>query len=462
MIDHKQRRSAITIVGSFASSTPRSSVAVSASDRGFDQHYVFSALEDDQLGSATVETFPSAEEVEISSFRNPFTLTWKARNIGTLSFTDTHSEVDFDFSATYGTNSDIDHQKETSSRLRLDRLKINTNKRIPWDGLPIKKECTGSCFLSRVFQCFRQRRWSFSGPEGWTGLFTSLLPCHYFIHSVGSDAKYEIDLSCTSTVPVSAPVVTNRDSAEEPTFWDLYPPSDYKDNLVAQSTEDSFETSTLQRTEVVPLDQIPHPVAQRVQYHLAGEGSAHIEGNHGSFFPQGWIWSQGIDETNNASFSLVSGQFIIRPISPPMTTVLHLRHRNNNRVTVLRTVDLFDRIHYRHTHKNITSAIGGQVLGETVVEGKSILKNCRIRLHIRAIQPMNEPNRTVFHQLHIPTREGFSNTPGCKETYLAHAKVEYWNSYWKNHQTVAADEVYEFPLTAYEFGGVFIGNRIGL
>jgi hypothetical protein len=155
-----------------------------------------------------------------------------------------------------------------------------------------------------------------------------------------------------------------------------------------------------------------------------------------------------------------------------MTTCLHLRHRNG-RVTVLRTVDLFDQIRYRHRHQqektssNKTKNNSPIIDAETVIEGKSILKNCRIRLHIQTRNTAQQQlpiNKKVFHQLHIPTRDGFSNSPGCQETYRAYAKLEYWNSYWNDHQALSSpsppDEVYKFPLTAYEFGGTFIGQTL--
>eukprot|EP01037_Dinobryon_pediforme_P040184 gene40184-49202_t len=34
---------------------------------------------------------------------------------------------------------------------------------------------------------------------------------------------------------------------------------------------------------------------------ITGQGYAHIEGNHGSFFPEGWTWCQGIAPSNETA-----------------------------------------------------------------------------------------------------------------------------------------------------------------
>jgi hypothetical protein len=40
-------------------------------------------------------------------------------------------------------------------------------------------------------------------------------------------------------------------------------------------------------------------------FSIRGRGLAHIEGNHGTFFPEGWVWSQAVSEDNTASLGLV-------------------------------------------------------------------------------------------------------------------------------------------------------------
>ena len=111
-----------------------------------------------------------------------------------------------------------------------------------------------------------------SGPEGWLG-YTSLLPCHYFVHSVGSVCEYRVDVGKETT--------------------------------------------------------------------LKGTGFAHVEGNHGTVFPEGWVWSQGVNRFNNVSMSLVLGKFSIGGLNP-LSVVLFVRTGHLTRV--FRSTDL-DRIH---------------------------------------------------------------------------------------------------------------------
>eukprot|EP00596_Hydrurales_sp_CCMP1899_P001734 CAMPEP_0119054648 /NCGR_PEP_ID=MMETSP1177-20130426/75217_1 /TAXON_ID=2985 /ORGANISM="Ochromonas sp, Strain CCMP1899" /LENGTH=97 /DNA_ID=CAMNT_0007034965 /DNA_START=1035 /DNA_END=1325 /DNA_ORIENTATION=- len=70
-----------------------------------------------------------------------------------------------------------------------------------------------------------------------------------------------------------------------------------------------------------------------------GKGYTHIEGNHGSFFPSGWVWSQAILEDNKASFGLTAGKFEIGAIEP-MTFILFVR--KGDKRTIFRTTGLDD------------------------------------------------------------------------------------------------------------------------
>jgi hypothetical protein len=229
--------------------------------------------------------------------------------------------------------------------LSIDGLevKVNTSARIPWS----------------------RSKASFSGPEGWLE-HTNLLPCHYFVHSVGSESNY------------------------------------------------TFAIKNL---------------------NLTGNGQAysHIEGNHGGFFPSGWVWSQGIGLYNEVSFSLVIGKFNIGPLVP-MTACLHLR-RKNKEVVVFRSID-FDQICYD---------LNG-ISGSVVLKASSKLKGYRIELRISR---RDDTKHTVF----VPTAGGFSNQPGCQETYRAVATLRLFDY----HSNQLAEES-EIPLTALEFGGQFIDS----
>jgi hypothetical protein len=316
-IDHKKGISFIIIIGSF-------------SPKGFEdykEHYVFCALDSGCGPIVTKEVFPDPQSVRVESSTNDnsekLDMKWISKDNGRLEFTDDYCKAD----------------------LSIDgfEVKVNTTARIPWS-------------RSKV---------SFSGPEGWLE-HTNLLPCHYFVHSVGSESNY------------------------------------------------TFKIEGLNLTGY-------------------GQALSHIEGNHGSFFPSGWVWSQGIGFDNSASFSLVIGKFNIGPLVP-MTACLHIR-RKNEEVVVFRSID-FDQIYYD---------LDG-VSRSVVFKASSKLKGYRIELRISCT---DDSKHTVF----VPTPWGFSNQPGCQETYRAIATLKLFD----NHSNQLVEE-YEIPLTALEFGGQFINN----
>lgn len=218
------------------------------------------------------------------------------------------------------------------------------------------------------------------GPEGWLRRAAQLLPCHYFVHSVGSRCRYEL-------------------------------------------------------TAGSGLSQRAHRVN--------GEGFAHIEGNHGRFFPSGWIWSHAIAANNSASFSLALGKFAIAGLTPT-TCILYLR-RANGRPIVFRTTDL-DSIRY----------VTDRATGTLELNATSLFKNRRLSLVIR---PAGNAAAAFKTRVQVPTALGFSNRPGCLETYTATATIKLS----KLIGGQAGDgEVYEFPLTALEYGGSFISQHLDM
>lgn len=184
-----------------------------------------------------------------------------------------------------------------------------------------------------------------------------------------------------------------------------------------------------------------------------GNGYAHIEGNHGTFFPEGWIWSQSIMEDNQASFSLVLGKFNVLGITPT-NCILYIRRKGNNRGSVVfRTTDL-DQVNY-----DVDATNGCIQLNAT-----SLVRGTRVEV---SIQPIGSTISQSFRALvHVPTADGFSNTPGCRETYTAVATIRLYDSRSINRRkrsmmnstdtAVANMEEYVFPLTALEYGGSFI------
>eukprot|EP01032_Pedospumella_encystans_P013663 gene13663-15716_t len=246
--------------------------------------------------------------------------------------------------------------------------------------------------IDRIQWAPQSKHFSFGGPEGWLGMMSSLMPCHYFVHSVGSRCSYRIQ----------------------------------RVNQAKSRTRLLFG-SFLRRFS--KQEQIP------VQT-LSGRGFAHIEGNHGTAFPEGWIWSQGIAVNNTASYSLALGKFAIAGMTPT-NCVLYLR-RTSGETVVVRTTDL-DQVSYT------TNATDGNI----TVLATSMLK--RFKIHL-TIQPRGSAAAAFGVKVEIPTVDGFTQDPGCKETYTALATIKYTDT--SARQPV--EEEYSFPLSALEYGGSFL------
>ena len=146
-VDHEKYLSFIVIVGSFSSKGNSSYV----------QHYIFCGVETPSY-RRHIECFPTPDTISITSTSpgSHFNIKW-------------HSDE-------YG-----------GFELRGD-------------------ECTGHFNFEELTLQFRSRKrlpWSFThpitgGPEGWLGK-TSLLPCHYYIYSTGSQCEYSITEKATNT-----------------------------------------------------------------------------------------------------------------------------------------------------------------------------------------------------------------------------------------------------------------------
>lgn len=343
LTDHDKHFSLMFIIGSFS---PRGRSE-------FTEHYVFCAASEHGNTIAHVEQFPSPETVTITGdppsrpsissliprFPHappvPLNITWTAQGLGKFTYTEKQCTAHFTFSDGC-------------------TLELKATKRVPW--VP-----TSSTSPTPAL----------SGPEGWLG-YTTLLPCHYFVHTVGSVCTY---------------------------------------------------------------------VFSHHHYTLTGSGYAHIEGNHGTMFPIGWAWAQGIAPQNRASFSLVVGKFDIASLRP-VNVVLYLRWKEdehddtNDRVEIFRTTD-FDTIAHHLDSRN-------GCLNITAVHSSRRIK---VQLDISA-----PPASFLSSAVYIPTAEGFSNTPGCKESYVANATArvyEYADGEWLLQRTLA------FPLSCLEFGNSY-------
>jgi hypothetical protein len=323
--DHAQATSFITIIGSFSKSASKI----------YSEHYVFCGIQH-ASESFQVEAFPSPDDVTITG-SSPSTssifqsikasnITWSAKDLGHFCITEEGCEINFN----------IHGCKILSRSLKPKTWKIGKVK--------------------------------MDGPEGWLG-YTPLLPCHYHIHSTGSECQYTID----------------------------YPG----------------------------------------KLSITGRGFSHIEGNHGSFFPDGWVWVQAVSSENDISLSVVGGLFQIGPISP-MNFVIYLRHRDQ--VHVFRTTDAH-RILYDIEYAK----------GSVLIEATSLSGSDRLVLEVYS---SNREMKDFGEAIYIPTAKGFSNRPGCRETYTATAKAKIYN--W-NRRKSSYDIVDELCLdqVALEFGGSF-------
>lgn len=205
-----------------------------------------------------------------------------------------------------------------------------------------------------------------------------------------------------------------------------------------------------------------------------------------TFFPSGWIWAQAVAAGNEASLSVIGGKFTIGAFSP-LSFVIYYRYKRRGgpitatgsesgssdtgdmasdedseyAVQVFRSTDL-DRFQYR---------IDG-VTGDSYIEAYSLLNDRKLVVRLTPCSPdaittrigMGDPvnvvQSSVFGQpIHIPTAKGFSNRPGCKETYTATAKV---SLYQFNYSRMTYDLVHESRInqTALEYGANFQGKVI--
>ena len=316
-VDHLLNVSAIVIVGSFSSE----------GSEQYDEHYICCGVNSPTSGHLHFEVFPPPHTVQIagdlpSSYASLANITWTAEGIGYFHL-----------------DGDQGHLK-----LAVEDLHIKMKFR-------------------------RRRGWAEAndraGPEGWLA-YTPLLPCHYSVHSVGSDCDYSI--ACN-------------------------------------------------------------------QLRCRGSGFTHIEGNHGTFFPEGWVWSQAIGNTNDESFSMIGGRFVIGVLSP-INWVIYLRTKSQR--YIFRTTDMC-------SIKYSISPIDGRV----AVTGTSFDGRCKIELTIESskLESYGPP-------IYIPTSSGFQNNPGCREIYTAVVEAKIFEFKVDSRRWELCHEL-RFEQAALEFGGQF-------
>jgi len=186
-------------------------------------------------------------------------------------------------------------------------------------------------------------------------------------------------------------------------------------------------------SKVLPCNYFVQTLASEVVYSInepegetLGTGFAHSETNYGVDFPDAWVWAQAISVDGKSQLLLTGGAFVIAGIS---THTYVVAFRAPGREWNFRTTDL-DII---SPHANACNATL-ELIAETP------LSHRRISLSILA------PQDSFSDPLFFPTATGFSDKPGCVESYSATATVT---------TSVGGRDVqhHVFPLAALEFGG---------
>lgn len=158
---------------------------------------------------------------------------------------------------------------------------------------------------------------------------------------------------------------------------------------------------------LVPTHYFVHSVASRAAYRLngvAGSGYAHQEANYGARFPAAWVWVQGIAEDGRTQLVLTGGDFTIAGVT---TRQFVIGYRSQRRSWNFRNVNS-DRIHSK------TDACNGTLS----VSAMSACGRRRFEVLVTAPPP------SFSKALYFPTPYGFSNDPGCVESYQATAVVQ--------------------------------------
>ena len=183
----------------------------------------------------------------------------------------------------------------------------------------------------------------------------------------------------------------------------------------------------LARTGLLPCHYFVHSFSSPTSYvlHRAGRSSVsssgrnasvHIERNYGDAFPSGWVWAQASAPRDAAHLVLTGGRFQIGPFET-LTYIIALRAPVWGVAWNFRSTDL-DRI----------SDVRWPCRGELRINASSFDQSRRLLISLSA------PKSTFGRPFHIPTHTGFSNVPGCRESYNATATL---SAYHRVHSMAA-------------------------
>jgi hypothetical protein len=109
---------------------------------------------------------------------------------------------------------------------------------------------------------------------------------------------------------------------------------------------------------------------------------------------------------------------------------------------------------FRTTDFDVFNSKVDPLTGMVEVNATSVVK--KLKLHLRVQSTVNLSGFSP--PLYIPTASGFSNTPGCRETYTAMARItleEGWGTISQIEKSSATFDL-DIPLSSLEFGGSFL------
>ena len=161
-----------------------------------------------------------------------------------------------------------------------------------------------------------------------------------------------------------------------------------------------------------------------------GTGLAHMEANYGSFFPTSWIWSQTIGNDNGFRLLLTGGKFLIGPI---VTDSYIIAFRDPERSWNFHTT----------LHTDVVNVNFDACAGTLSLVAHHRFSSSALRVNISA-DPTSFSDPLYFPQRSV----GFTNKPGCVESYRATVNIEVV----ENNVTM---KTYEIKQGALEFGGEY-------
>lgn len=139
---------------------------------------------------------------------------------------------------------------------------------------------------------------------------------------------------------------------------------------------------------------------------VSGSATAHVESNYGTAFPRGWVYAQVSGAQPGTSLLLVGGKFRIG-LAAPVTWLAALR-------SPALSIDL------RTTDGHAVRARFSCAARRVQLEG-SDRAGARLEVTVEDCATLHARDAVW-----VPTLQGFSNAPGCSESFAAVARVKAW------------------------------------